>query len=165
MNIVKLSLTEQAHLVFDQVGLDPKNYGAAYQGESSGLDLYNVGPDINVFGRTKWSETGEKPILVPVGIKIALPLGTVGLIRGRGSIVKTGLIYRGGVIDPGFSGEIFVNIINVGENDTIISTGAKLPFQLVVVPCLNDFRLITGSEYLNETKNFVRKERSLGSTN
>ena len=165
MSIVKFSLTDRASRVFDQIDLDPKKYCAAYQGESSGLDLYNVGPEINVFGRTKWSATGENPALVPVGIKLALPLGTVGLIRGRGSIIKTSLMYRGGVIDPGFSGEIFVNVINVGENDAIISTGTKLPFQLVVVPCLHDFRMITDLEYLKDTKNFTRKERSLGSTN
>ena len=120
---------------------------------------------MKVHGRTKWSVYGEEPVVVPVGIKLLLPMGTVGLIRERGSIFGTGLSYRGGVIDPGFSGEVFVNLVNLGERDTQIPPGAKLPLQLIVVPCIHNFELISDLEYMENSRGFVRGERSLGSTN
>jgi|TARA_R110002074_G_scaffold400550_2_gene596243 dUTPase len=165
MNTVKFSLTESALKILTSVGVNPREYVSAYDGESSGLDLYNVGPKVKVHGRTKWSVYGEEPVVVPVGIKLLLPMGTVGLIRERGSIFGTGLSYRGGVIDPGFSGEVFVNLVNLGERDTQIPPGAKLPLQLIVVPCIHNFELISDLEYMENSRGFVRGERSLGSTN
>ena len=97
-----MSLTEVGASVLHAHGIEALSYKPAYDGESAGLDLYNAGPEIKIFGRNKWVAFGEEPTLVPTGVKIALPSNTVGLIKERGSIVKTGLFIRAGVIDPGY---------------------------------------------------------------
>jgi len=161
---VKLSLTDRGAAVLHAHGITPESYGTAYDGESAGLDLYNAGDDAQVMGRTKWSVLGEQPILLPTGVKIDVPAGCVGLIRGRGSIIHTGLVIRGGVIDPGYTGEIFVNLVNIGERDTNIPAGAKLPLQLVIVRCFTDFRVISNLEFLEETKGYKRQAGIVGSS-
>ena len=161
---ISLSLTEVAAKILHMHGLDAESYTPAYQGESAGLDLYNAGPEIKVLGRNKWVAFGEEPTLVPTGIKVALPPSTVGLIKGRGSIVKTGLFIRAGVIDPGYTGEVFVNFVNLGDNDLVFPVGCKLPAQLVVLPCFTNFDVVSSIEYLKMTQGASRKTGELGSS-
>jgi dUTPase len=85
-------------------------------------------------------------------------------VKERGSIFRTGLLVRGGVIDPGFSGEIFVNLVNMGNRDVSIQTGAKLPLQLIVVPCLTQFEVISNLDFLEKTRDHQRQEGSVGSS-
>lgn len=158
----KICLTEKGLKVFERAGIDPDSYGPSYNSESAALDLYNVGDRVFIPGRNNWNCT--EPILVSTGVKVIIPNGFVGLILERGSIVKTGLSVRAGVIDPGFTGEIFVSFLNVGDRDTIIETGAKMPAQLVVVPCASSFERITDKEYERQTKHASRRQKMLGST-
>ena len=162
---INISLTETGAEVLHSQGIDPENYRPAYDGESVGLDLYNAGPEIVLHGRNKWVAFEEPKCLVPTGLKISLPPNTVALIKERGSIASLGLIARAGVIDPGYTDEIFVNLVNVGERDTTIPAGVKLPVQLVVLPCLTNFNVISNLEFLTETKDAKRKTGSLGSSN
>jgi len=164
-NSVKFRITESALKIFQQSGQDPKKYRPAYGGESAGLDLYNFGEEVAILGRNKWVAYGEKPAMIHTGVQIALPKGSVGFIKERSSITETGLLCRAGVIDPGFTGEIKVELINIGEKDIVVPTGAKLPLQLVVLPCLQDFTLVSDLEYLEETNDSKRGNNSLGSTN
>ena len=69
------------------------------------------------------------------------------------------------MIDPGYTGEIFVNLINVGEKDIKISPAAQLPVQLIVLPCYSNFNVVSNLEYLEETANAKRQQGSLGSSN
>lgn len=115
---------------------------AAYGGESAGIDLYCVqdreihpmlhGPaGVLSYGRP-WESIPAN--LVPTGIHLILEANEVGLILERGSIVKTPLKVRAGVIDPGFTGELFVNCVNLSSSPVAIKAGTKLPFQILVVP-------------------------------
>lgn len=162
---IKICLTENGALVLRHLGIDPNNYGTAYEGESAGLDLYYIGEKITIPGRNKWVAYGENPSLLPTGVRIHIPEGYVGLVKERSSIVKSGLSARAGVIDPGFTGELFVSLMNLGERDTTIETGAKLPVQLIITPCLNQFETISYSEYVELGANSARKENQVGSTN
>lgn len=164
MKKIKMTLSQQAVDIFKEIGVDPFNYGPAYNGESVGLDLYNTGPEIKLPGRNKWAAFGEPAIMIPTGVRVVLPIGTVGLIKERGSVTKTGLVARAGVIDPGYTGEIFVNLINVGEKDTILPPGAKLPVQLVTLQCMHEYETVSYSEYLNLTQDSTRAQGSLGSS-
>jgi len=87
-----------------------ESYIPAYMGESVGLDLYTTN-DVSVTPST--FITGERGATIPTGLHIALPHSYAGLILERGSVTKTPLKVRAGVIDPGYTGEIFVNAINV----------------------------------------------------
>jgi len=161
---IKLSLTDFGAKVLHAHGIDAASYEPAYGGESAGLDLYNAGPDIVIPGRNKWVAFEEPPIYVPTGIKLVLPKNTVGLVKERGSVTKSGLFIRAGVIDPGYTDEVFINFVNIGEKDTQISQGAKLPAQLLIVPCFTDFTVISSLEYLEQTKGSLRENGSLGSS-
>lgn len=162
---IKISLTEIGSQVLHAHDVSPEEYKPAYDGESVGLDLYNAGPEILIPGRNKWVAFEEPSIFVPTGVKIVLPKNTVALVKERGSITGTGLVVRAGVIDPGYTDEIFVNLVNVGERDTTIPAGAKIPVQLLVLPCFTNFDVISNLEYLEETKGSKRKDGSLGSSN
>jgi len=162
---IKICLTEIAQVVFQQLGLDPHTYGTAYSGESAGIDLYNMGPAILLNSRHKWTAFGEKTTAIPTGVRINIPMHCVGLIRDRSSITQTGLVTRAGVIDPGYSGEVFVNLVNIGEKETNIETGAKLPVQLIVLPCFNVFKSVNFSDYMKSMEQLERGNRSVGSTN
>lgn len=152
-----------------QVVLDAQNitqYGPAYGGESAGLDLYYTGTH-----KLEWDSKSHHPYmvdemtrLIPTGLRIALPSNMVGLILERGSISKTNLVKRAGVIDSSYTGEVFVNLVNLGGN-YLIHPGDKLPVQLVVVPCDNQFVPVTPSEWASITSTSKRKEGKVGSSN
>ena len=161
---IDISLTETASSVLHAHGISSETYGPAYGGESAGLDLYNAGPEVVFNGRNKWTAFDQPITLVSTGVRINLPENAVGLIKERGSILEYGLVIRAGVIDPGYTGEIFVSFVNVGEKDVTIPTGAKLPVQLLVLPCYTNYNVVTNLEYLEKTDAAQRKGGSLGSS-
>lgn len=132
--------------------IELKDYRPAYGGESVGLDLYYAGDE-------KLSiSTGKE--LIPTGVHLALPKGYVAFIKERGSIVKTLNIKRAGVIDPGYTGEVFVNLI--GTND--FDPGDKLPVQIVVVKAETEFKPVTKEDFDELVKNSLRGEGKTGSS-
>lgn len=79
-------------------------------------------------------EPGERQ-LVPTGIAIALPIGTVGLIHPRsGLAARAGLsiVNTPGTVDAGYRGEIKVCLINLDPQVPItISRGDRIAQLLV----------------------------------
>ena len=72
--------------------------------------------------------------LIPTGLHIGLPAGTVGYICSRsGMAAKHGItvLNAPGVIDPGYTGEILVNLINHGEYPYMIHRGERIA-QLII---------------------------------
>jgi dUTPase len=161
---IKITLTRELAQVLDNSGINPLKYSPAYEGESVGLDLYNAGPDVILPNHRLWNALGDQTVMIGTGVHLALPSNTVALVKERGSITKTGLIARAGVIDPGYTGEIFVNLVNLGSQNATVKHGAKLPVQLVVLPCFTDFDVIGTKEYLEITQNSKRETGSLGSS-
>lgn len=72
-------------------------------------------------------------IKIPTGIHIAIPEGHVGIIKERSSIGAKGLAVRGGVIDPGYTGEIMVLLQNNSPCSHVIQPGDRIA-QLLVMP-------------------------------
>ena len=138
------------------------SYAPAYGGESAGLDLYNSGASIILNPVSDFSY--QNKILIPTGLRIIVPEGYVALIQERGSITKTPLKVRAGVIDRGYTGEIFVNAVNVSQDKFTLQQHQKLPFQIVVVKCDNHFQEIQEEEYLNLTSSHLRKDGIVGSS-
>lgn len=70
--------------------------------------------------------------LIPTGIRVALKdKNYAAVIKERGSVVKgTPLLLRAGLVDYGYSGEIFVAVDCFEE--VTIEPGEKLPFQLMI---------------------------------
>jgi dUTP pyrophosphatase len=67
------------------------------------------------------------------GIKMAIPLGHVGLIWDRGGMAAKGLTTMGGVIDSNYRGEIQIIIVNHGKEPFPITKGMRIA-QIIIQP-------------------------------
>jgi dUTPase len=150
--MIKVCLTENAIKVFQFLNIDVDSY---LRGNGSGLDLYNMGNEVTVESRQKWIENGENSTLIPTGLRLDIPPNFIGLIVEKTSIVKTGLIVRNCNAVYNNSEEIFVNLLNLGDRDIQIATGAKLPLQLVIFPSYTSFQQV---QFQNYIQNFSDKE-------
>ena len=165
--MVKICLSDDLRNVLSDNKVDPQTeYIPAYGGESAGLDLYNCGPtiDIRPCSDIQSDTVAPQKVLIPTGVRIDVPRGYVALVQERGSVTKTPLKVRAGVIDSGYTGEVFVNCINTGSDVYTIYAKRKLPFQIVVVKCDNDFQVVSEEEYLDLTSTARRQEGQVGSS-
>ncbi len=167
--LVEFTLTDN---FMENVLVSPSDYQPAYGGTSVGLDLYCASKTTIVVpplfrkpyeGEDTFFDIRNYKVLIPTGVKIRLPPNTQGLILERGSITKTPLKVRAGVIDPGYTAEIFINCINLSDVQVNIKPGEKTPFQLVCTPTLA-MRLTSENDYQAKTKDSIRGEACLGST-
>ncbi len=72
--------------------------------------------------------------LIPTGLHVNLPAGTVGYVCPRsGMAANYGItvLNAPGVIDPGYTGEIFVNLINLGSEPYTVQCGDRVA-QLII---------------------------------
>lgn len=72
--------------------------------------------------------------LIPTGLHIGLPAGTVGYVCPRSGLAakhRITVTNAPGVIDPGYTGEIFVNLINLGHLPYTIQRGDRIA-QLII---------------------------------
>ena len=165
--MVNICLSDNLRSALEVNKINPESeYLPAYGGESAGLDLYNCGPTIDIRPSNYILSVPAAPqkVLIPTGIRIDVPRGYVALVQERGSVTKTPLKVRAGVIDSGYTGEIFVNCVNVGTDVYTIYARQKLPFQVVVVKCDNQFKVVSEQEYLDLTSTAQRKDGQVGSS-
>ena len=162
--MINICLNEKLKDILIKNDIDPQSgYTPAYGGESAGLDLYNTGDDVVVPPVGEESSYKNK-ILIPTGIQMSVPKGYVALIQERGSVTKTPLKVRAGVIDSGYTGEVFVNCINTDTKEFILNKENKLPFQIIVVKCDNEYNVVSQDEYAEITNSSLRKEGQVGSS-
>ena len=78
--------------------------------------------------------SGEQ-VLVRTGVAFEIPIGYVGLVRPRsGLATKAGIgMNSSGVVDSGYRGEIFVNLINHSKWGHNVQPGDRIA-QIVFVP-------------------------------
>ncbi len=103
---------------------------------------------------------GETAVL-PTGLAVALPEGSVGLVFGRSGLgIRHGIVPANavGVIDADYRGEIMVGLANHSAEPYIIVPGDRIA-QLVILPVLTPS--IEAVDQLSET---VRGAGGLGST-
>lgn len=167
--MINITITKSLKRVFENSNISIEEYIPAYDGESAGIDLYNAGGTVSIRPVANsyivLSNNHETAALqIPTGIKISVPKGYVALIKERGSISKTPLKIRAGVIDSGYTGEVFINCVNVGRQVYTIYKGSKLPFQIVVVKCDNEFNIVTNEEFNRLTATSSRKSGKIGSS-
>ncbi len=148
--------------VLEVNNINVKDYVPAYNGESAGLDLFNAGDDITIMPHNNIYD--NRKTLIKTGLHLIVPKGWVALIQERGSVVKTPLKVRAGVIDSGYTGEVFVNLVNVGNSEFKLKKGCKLPVQIITVKCDNEYSVINEKEYLDLTQNTERKDGQIGSS-
>lgn len=103
---------------------------------------------------------GETTVL-PTGLAVALPKGSVGLVFGRSGLgIRHGIVPANavGVIDADYRGEILVGLANHSAEPYIIVPGDRIA-QLVIVPVLTP-----PIEEVYDLSETARGEGGLGST-
>lgn len=181
--LVQFTCTTELRKALELSGINPSTYGVAFNGESAGLDLFNAGPEIVVppviyLKQSTYMEyshditefalddvPGSLLTLIPTGLKIAVPPYHGGFIFQRGSIRKTPLIHRAGVVDSGFTAEVFISVLNLSTRPFVIPKHAKTVFQLVCMPVISQYCYIDPETYQSTTRLALRKDACLGSTN
>ena len=85
---------------------------------------------------------GER-VLVPTGLAVAIPVGQVGKVCPRSGLAHrhgVTVLNAPGIVDVGYTGEVRVNLINLGGEPVVLAAGDRVAQLLVepvavVVPC------------------------------
>jgi len=107
---------------------------------AAGLDLYS-----NISAIIK---QGER-VLVPTGIKIALPVGFEAQVRPRsGLALKHGVtvLNSPGTVDADYRGELKVLLVNLGQEDFHVNRGDRIAQMVVAKVEMAEFTLICDEE-------------------
>jgi len=105
----------------------------------AGMDLFYC-PDPEQDPDCYWKPEGEYRIppgescLVPTGLKVIVPDNHMFEVKNKSGVAhKQKLIVGACVVDPGYTGEVYVNLHNIGGSTKIIKPGQKIA-QAVLVP-------------------------------
>lgn len=104
-------------------------------------------------------QPGER-YLAPTDMRIEIPYTHWASIEARSSISKKSIIVPKGVIDPGYRGELFAQLINVGNKPVTIYHGDRLIQLILHERVVKDFEIIEVDE-LSESE---RGESGFGSS-
>jgi dUTP pyrophosphatase len=89
-----------------------------------GLDIYTL-EEANVEpGQGRVFKTGIAGEFLP---------GYVGMLTDRSSMAKKGFKLAGGIIDPGYTGELMVVLRNITNSTLTVSSGDRIA-QLLIIP-------------------------------
>lgn len=89
-----------------------------------GLDIYSLETDMVKPGEGKAFKTGIAGEFKP---------GYVGMLTDRSSMAKKGFKLAGGIIDPGYTGELGVMLRNITDVPLWVSAGDRIA-QLLIIP-------------------------------
>ncbi|PRY62599.1 dUTP pyrophosphatase [Knoellia remsis] len=93
----------------------------------------DAGADLSSVARVTLAP-GERA-LVPTGLAVALPPGTVGLVHPRSGLAARhgiSIVNAPGTVDSGYRGEILVNLVNLDRTESFtVEVGDRIA-QLVV---------------------------------
>ena len=127
-------------------------------GTDAGMDFFYCPREPTLTG----IEPGET-VLLPTGIKMEVPEGCMLQIMNKSGIAsKRSLITGACVVDEGYTGEIFVNLHNIGNKTNFVEAGEKIAqgvFVKIEKPLL--FEVQDDNIYDKET---ARGSGALGST-
>ena len=75
--------------------------------------------------------------LLPTGLKVEVPYGYMLEIKNKSGIAsKRQLVVGACVIDPGYDGEIYINLHNLGSETQVLKPGEKIA-QAVLIPVVH----------------------------
>ena len=88
----------------------------------AGMDFFYCPEEPTVLG----IEPGQS-VLLPTGIKMEVPPGCMLQIMNKSGIAsKRNLVTGACVVDEGYTGEIFVNLHNIGTQTNFVESGQKI---------------------------------------
>ena len=128
----------------------------------AGIDLYYC-PDPKQESNCYWNPEQEYRIpprescLIPTGLKVVVPDNYMLEIKNKSGIAhKQKLIVGACVVDPGYTGEVYVNLHNIGGSTKSIPPGQKIA-QAVLVPII-----VCQVEEVAEDPSLLKTQRSDG---
>ena len=105
----------------------------------AGMDLFYCSTP----GTHALAEDGEfwipprESMVLPTGLRVEVPPGYMLEVKNKSGIAsKRQLLVGACVIDPGYDGEVFVNLHNIGNVTQVIKAGEKIA-QAVLVPVVH----------------------------
>jgi len=110
-------------------------------------------------------EPGQS-VLLQTGLRFAIPEGYMLEVKNRsGNASKRSLVVGACVVDPGYDGEVFVNLHNIGTATQLVETGSKIA-QAVLIPVVHFGLEETEDSFLSalNKQTSARGEGALGST-
>jgi len=131
----------------------------------AGMDIFYCpnGDSIGKLYNTKdfWIPAGTSRVL-STGLKVEVPEGYMLEIKNKSGIAsKRQLLVGACVIDPGYDGEIYINLHNVGVVTQVIKPGEKIA-QAVLVPVVHCSAVEAKEDDLNQGSQ--RGDGGFGST-
>lgn len=98
---------------------------------------------------------------IPTALAVQMPSSVWGLITGRSSTIRSrGLLVVSGVIDPGYRGELFVGVWNLGPSKVVVAEGDRLG-QLILI---NNVTAQTEIERVDALEDHPRGLNGMGSS-
>lgn len=131
----------------DQAMLPSRGYP-----DDAGLDLFAC-EDV---------EVGPFDVVdIPTGVAMELPPGTWGMIVGRSSTLrKRKMLVNMSVIDRGWRGDLFVNVVNLEATEKLVTKGERIG-QLIILPNISEGWVPT---FVEELSGHARGTKGFGST-
>ena len=103
-----------------------------------GLDIYYCSDgDKKLYNTESFHIPPKTSRLLSTGIKVEIPYGYMLEIKNKSGIAyKKQLLVGACVIDPGYDGEIYINLHNIGAETQVIKEGDKIA-QAVMIPIIH----------------------------
>jgi len=99
----------------------------------AGLDVFYCPSD----NRSQLKIPAGHSVVVETGLKFVVPHGFMLEVKNRSSMAsKKQLIVGACVIDPGYNGELMVNLHNISKHQRAIHSGEKIA-QVVMIPIIH----------------------------
>jgi len=104
----------------------------------AGMDLYYCSNgDKKLYNTEDFHIPPKTSRLLSTGIKVEIPYGYMFEVKNKSGIVfKRQLLVGACVIDPGYNGEVYVNLHNIGAETQVIKEGDKIA-QAVLIPIIH----------------------------
>ena len=131
----------------------------------AGMDLFycpNGDRGVSMEGNGNYWLSAKSSNLISTGLKTEIPEGYMLEVKNKSGIAsKRQLVVGACVVDPGYDGEIYVNLHNIGTETQVIKPGDKIA-QAVLVPVVHCGIEETTEDNLNVFSS--RGEGGFGST-
>ena len=102
----------------------------------AGMDLYYCpnGERARIIKEEGLVIEPRQSVLIPTGLKVQVPYGHMLEIKNKSGIAfKRQLVVGACVVDPGYTGELYVNLHNLGLRPQYLQEGDKIA-QAVLIP-------------------------------
>ena len=130
----------------------------------AGMDLFYCpnGERENLVREDGYGIPPRESRLIPTGLKVEVPYGHMLEVKNKSGIATNRQLLVGAcVVDPGYDGEVYVNLHNIGLHTQYLQPGDKVA-QAVLVPIVHCDVQEVASDKLN--KGTTRGAGGFGST-